>query len=264
MAQLAINLLGTFQATLDRRPVCFATEKCRALLAYLAVEAERPHRREVLSDLFWPDQTEVAARTNLRQTLHRLRSALGDLANSDPFLLVSAHDVQFNPVGEYWLDVAGFEVALHAYRFHCGEGLPLCANCREALKAAVDLYGGDFMAGFSLPDSQPFELWLLAKQEHYHRQALKILGRLAGCYERMGDFARATECARSLILLESWQESYHRLLMRNLAQAGQRMAALAQYESCRQQLAKELGIEPSAQTQQLYERIRDLNGTARS
>jgi DNA-binding SARP family transcriptional activator len=252
MAGLAINLFGTFQVTLDHRPVHFATEKCRAFLAYLAVEAERPHRREVLSDLFWPEQPETAARTNLRQTLHRLRSAVGDLSNSSPFLLVSNHDVQINPAGKYWLDVAGFETALQAYQFHCGQGLPLCSNCQE----------GDFMAGFSLTDNSPFELWRLAKREHYHRQAMETLERLAQFYEETADFARAVECARRLIIFESWWEEYHRLLMRNLAHAGQRQAALTQYEQCRQELAKELGVEPSAETQELYEAIRDLESAA--
>jgi DNA-binding SARP family transcriptional activator len=90
---------------------------------------------------------------------------------------------------------------------------------------------------------------------------LDILDRLGGYYEETGDYARAAEYARRLIVLESWRESFHRLLMRNLAQAGQRKAALAQYERCRQQLAKELGIEPSARTRRLYEQLRDLDDT---
>ena len=133
----------------------------------------------------------------------------------------------------------------------------MCSNCREALKAAVALYEGDFMGGFSLADNSPFELWLLAKREHCHRQAVETLERLARFYEETADFARAIECARRLLVLESWRESYHRLLMRNLAEAGQRKAALAQYEQCCQQLAKELGVEPSAETRKLYEGIRD-------
>ena len=93
---------------------------------------------------------------------------------------------------------------------------------------------------------------------------LDILSCLGGFYEETGDFARAAEYARRLIVLESWRESYHRLLMRNLAQAGQRKAALAQYEQCRQELAKELSIEPSAKTRKLYEGIRDLDKVTES
>lgn len=46
MPRLSISLLGSFQVTLDDRPVTdFVTDKTRALLAYLAVENDRPHRR---------------------------------------------------------------------------------------------------------------------------------------------------------------------------------------------------------------------------
>ena len=39
----------------------FASNKVRALLAYLAVEADRPHRREALAGLLWPEQPEAKA-----------------------------------------------------------------------------------------------------------------------------------------------------------------------------------------------------------
>ena len=70
MSHLAISLLGSFQVTLDDVPLTsFATDKVRALLAFLAVEANRPHRREALIDLLWPDHPPAAGRNNLRQAL---------------------------------------------------------------------------------------------------------------------------------------------------------------------------------------------------
>ena len=68
MADLSIYLLGTLTATLDGEPVGgFASDKVRALLAYLAAEPDRPHRRETLTGLLWPDYPETAARTSLRR-----------------------------------------------------------------------------------------------------------------------------------------------------------------------------------------------------
>ena len=49
MACLSVSLLGPFKVTLDGTPVSgFVSIKARALLAYLAVESERPHRRDSL------------------------------------------------------------------------------------------------------------------------------------------------------------------------------------------------------------------------
>ena len=52
MKHLHINLLGQFQTTLDSQPITsFESNKVRALLAYLAVEADRPHARDELIGL---------------------------------------------------------------------------------------------------------------------------------------------------------------------------------------------------------------------
>jgi DNA-binding SARP family transcriptional activator len=77
MSQLRLSLLGPFEATLDDRPIgVFGTDKTRALLAYLAVEAGRPHRREFLAGLLWGDQPEQRALHSLRQALSALRLVL--------------------------------------------------------------------------------------------------------------------------------------------------------------------------------------------
>lgn len=46
MARLNLSFLGPFQVTLDSQPALgFESNKVRALLVYLAVEADRPHTR---------------------------------------------------------------------------------------------------------------------------------------------------------------------------------------------------------------------------
>ena len=55
MARLSLSLLGPLEVTLLGEPVtAFKYDKVRALLIFLAVEAQRPHRREWLAELFWP------------------------------------------------------------------------------------------------------------------------------------------------------------------------------------------------------------------
>ena len=77
MPRLVLSLLGPFQVTLDGQPVTdFKSDKVRALLAYLAVEADRPHRREVLAGLLWPEMPDRQARSNLRDVL--VQPAPGD------------------------------------------------------------------------------------------------------------------------------------------------------------------------------------------
>ncbi|HEU5101638.1 MAG TPA: tetratricopeptide repeat protein, partial [Roseiflexaceae bacterium] len=121
----------------------------------------------------------------------------------------------------------------------------------------VALYRGDFLAQFYLPDSIPFEEWALLKREHLHRLMMQALIQLVNYYERHADYAQTQRFAYCQLELDPWREEAHRQLMRVLVLSGQRSAALAQYETCRRILVRDLSVEPEAATTALYEQIRD-------
>ena len=78
MAELRISCFGTLRVELGGELLTgFDTDKTRALLAYLAVRADRLHTREHLAGLLWSDQSEERALHSLRQTLSLLRKTLG-------------------------------------------------------------------------------------------------------------------------------------------------------------------------------------------
>jgi DNA-binding SARP family transcriptional activator len=257
MSQLAICLLGSFQVTLDGQLLTgFETDKTRALMAYLAVETGQPHRREALAALFWPNRPESMARNNLRQTLYRLRRAIVDHEAAPAFLLITVHEIQLNPAADYWIDLAEFNSLVADCHEHHSEGISLCGACLNLLKTAVELYRGDFLAGFSLTDSLGFDWWQLVKQEANHHLALEALEWLGTYYEYVKDYARVGYYAQKEIQLEPWRESAHLRLMRSLVQCGQRKTAVQHYERCRRLVLKETGGEPIKQTALLYEQIR--------
>ena len=79
MSRLSVCLLGPFQAAIDGEAVTgFRSDKVRALLAYLVIESDTPHRRERLAGLLWPDWLERSARAYLRVALTNLRHVIGD------------------------------------------------------------------------------------------------------------------------------------------------------------------------------------------
>jgi predicted ATPase/DNA-binding SARP family transcriptional activator/Tfp pilus assembly protein PilF len=257
MGQLAIHLLGGLQVTFDDKPIThFATDKARALLAYLAVRAKRPHRRDALAGLLWPDTPSAKARHNVRQTLSYLRQALGTCGDADTFLLVSRETVQFNPECCYYLDVAEFKHLAIACQEHRHRRLETCPACMRRMAEMTTLYRGEFLAAFALDDSCAFEEWALLEREWLHRQVITSLSHLAHYHERCGDYQRARDYARQQVKLEPWREEAHRQLIRLLALDGQRSAALAQYETCCRVLAEELAVEPTAETTTLVQNIR--------
>ncbi|HEX6384298.1 MAG TPA: BTAD domain-containing putative transcriptional regulator, partial [Anaerolineae bacterium] len=242
---LRLSFLGTFQVVLQDQPAPqFQTNKVRALLAYLALEANQAHERATLVGLLWPELPQDRALNNLSKALGLLRRALHDRNQATPYLLASRQAIGFNPDCDYWLDVAAFQrdVAPHA--------------TVPRLERAVALYRGEFLSGFSLADGPAFEEWLLLWRERLHQQMLAALEQLATHYLGINNHEQAQRYARRQLELDAWRESAHVQLMRALALAGDRSGALAQYEACRRLLIEELGVEPAAETTALYESIK--------
>jgi WD40 repeat protein/DNA-binding SARP family transcriptional activator len=270
MTRISLFLFGGFEVTLDGIPItAFESNKVRALLAYLAVEAHpeagarwahhgaRPHERATLAGLLWPDHPEAAARTNLRHVLRQLRQTLPDSDPAQPLLLTSTRTLQFNPHANHTLDVKRFGELLAAAE-GCGHpSLAACRECIERYTAAAALYRGPFLNGLSLHDSDLFEEWAATQRERLQRQALELYFTLATLHEEQGDAEQARHYAWRQLEVEPWREEAHRQLMRLFAQSGQRSAALAQYERCHTILADRLGIAPDPQTTALYEQIRE-------
>ena len=251
MARLCVRLLGSFHVTLDDQPVTrFATDKARALLAYLAVEAERPHRREALAGLLWPDYPEPSARTSLRSSLLALRQVIGDRDADPPFLHISRQTIQFNCKSDAWVDARAFAALLE-----CADQEVADAQGTRALEEAVALYRGEFLDGFSVAESASFEEWAVLTREQLRRLVVEALDQLVQRYEAAGEYEIALPHSWRQVELDPWRERGQRQLMHLLATSGQRAAALSQYEACRELLEEELGVEPAAETTALYEHI---------
>jgi len=256
--KLVISLFGNLEVLVDGQPLAgFRYDKVRALLALLATEAERPHRRDELAGLLWPDSPQESARASLRQALASLRAGLQAAEDpSQPYLLVTRESIQWNASAEADVDVIAFNRLLQACTRHSHRRLKDCKPCARWRAEALQRYRGDLLQGFFLPDSDVFEDWTLSRREHLRRQAVAATHALTEYYERRGEYSLAEQGLLRQLELEPWNEETHRQLMRVFYLSQQRSRALAQYQQCRQVLADELGVEPEPDTTRLFEQIR--------
>lgn len=243
-SQLQIRLFGSLEIRLNDAPLTnFMSNKAPALLAYLALNP-RPQQRDALATLLWSEMSDADAKNNLRQVLTNLRKLV------DPHLVVTRDTIGFNQEAPYTLDVEDFERHLQTSRKQEG------ADQAEALRQATTLYAGEFLAGFFLRDAPEFEEWMLARRARLRELALHALHELTQLEMAQGHFAQAIDSSSRSLAIDPWREEAHRQLMLALARSGQRSAALGQYKLCQRTLRNELGVEPSNETQSLYERIR--------
>jgi predicted ATPase/DNA-binding SARP family transcriptional activator len=253
MPTLDFKFFGPFRVYQNGEEITgFQSKKVRGLLAYLAVESQRPHSRERLAGLFWPDLESSRARAYLRHALANLRQILDEGNGAPPLLTVTRSSLHFSGKEEISLDVASLAQALQAIRRD--PNLEQAENLAAAERAA-DQYTGPFLEGFGVDDCQEFEQWLLITRQQLQDGALRLLDRLTDHAARTQGTAQAIHYARQQLVLEPWREQAHRRIMQMLAQEGRRAAALAQYGICQKILAEELAVSPSAETSALYQEI---------
>ncbi|MFL5697810.1 MAG: BTAD domain-containing putative transcriptional regulator, partial [Ktedonobacteraceae bacterium] len=258
MSQLQLSLLGTPVVKHGERTLTFSTRKALALLVYLAVEGGT-HPRKTLSEAFWPELDAEHGRAALRATLLELRKVLerahgpGERAH----LLVERETLGFDQASPLILDLRFVESASK----RVGRGVePLAGQAREALlvqlEQATRLARGQFLASFTLRDSQFFDDWTRQQREYWYLRVHQLFDALSMVSERAGDGERAIETVSRWLSFDPLNEEGYRRLMRLRFSQGDRVGALRAYANGRAVLADELQVEPEPETVALAKRIR--------
>ncbi len=243
---LHMYLLGNFLLVSGETPVATVmVPRVQALLAYLVLHRSTPQDRSHLAFLLWPDSTEAQAHTNLRQLLYHLRQSLPD---ANHFVSADRQSLRWQPAPDvtFTLDTQEFERTL-ATAEQAEKVLDL-AEVRQALEQAIHLYRGDLFPSC-------YDEWLLPERDRLHQLFLQASARLIDLLEQERDYSAAIQVAQHLLRHDSLHEATYRQLMRLCALRGDRAAAVRTYHTCASRLERELGIEPSETTRQVYERL---------
>lgn len=218
-------------------PILDLQPKRLALLVFLA-DASRagPIRRDVLLARFWPDSDDAHARGVLRQALSSIRKQLGP----DAILALGEEDVALAP-GALTCDVTDLEAA-------CESG---------SFESALQLYAGEFMAGFHASDVAPeFEQWVDAERARLRRLAGDAGRRAATLAEQTGQPSMALRWCWRAVEIEPDNEAAVARLIRVLDAQGDRAGALRVYQELERRLAAEFAAEPAPETRALIRTIR--------
>ena len=235
---LTLRLLGGLTTTIGHSPpVRFPSTRAELFLAYLALNPVA-HAREALADFLWDDRTRKQALSNLRSMMAQLPEEIR------PYLLADRQTVALNPALPVWVDA-------HEFAQHTADSPPA-----SQLQQALALYQGDFLEGVYVRESHGLEEWAALWRERLRHQAHRAHMALAqeGLHRRQ--YEMGIGHGRLALQLDPFDETAVRLLLRLLARAGQRNAALLQYQTFQRLLADEMGIPPTAETIQLNDRIR--------
>lgn len=215
-------MLGQFSARVQDRVIPKGDWKRRRpaeLVKILGLQPNRRLHREQLMEAMWPHAAPESAAGNLRKAVHFARKRLGQDA-----IVGGGGIIELWPETEVSVDAVAFEVAAKK---------ALASNDLSKALSAADLYSGEL-----LPDDR-YAPWADEPRHRLRLLAVQVM--------------KKAELWDRVLEIDPSNEDAHRALMRTALDAGDRTAAVRQFEELRRRLRIDLGVGPSPETVSLYE-----------
>lgn len=250
-ADLTLNMLGPVE--IFRDPLrqfaadAWTTRRARDILCFIGSRRHKRASKDMIIEIFWGEADAESITKNFHPTVSHIRKALN---SNQPlklnFLIYRDGDYQLNPEFSYSIDIVEFErlasegdVARRASRIDAQ------IQCYED---AIKLYRDEFMQGC-------YEEWVEEQRQYYSEQYLHMLEVLVIAAQNTEEWARSLQLAQHILHKDQFREDIHCLIMCAHAAQGNRVAVKEQFESLRELLLDELGVEPEPETIKTYQRL---------
>jgi DNA-binding SARP family transcriptional activator len=250
---LTVSLLGASRVTRGNEQIWLDLGPAgRRLAGFLFTFPDRPHRRERLIDLFWPELDTERGRRAVNSAVWRLRKLLAsapEYREGHGLRTVGPETIlERTP----WLDVdtwALLEVARSALG---GAEAPVEPSRMKQILDVLYRYEGPFLDG---EDAE----WILEERERLHslfvQSAMIVVRHLGLC----GHYHDAILLARHVLRFDPYREELVRHLLTLLALDERRIDAIRYYDHWIGMIQKELGISPLPATRAIIAEIRNLH-----
>jgi DNA-binding SARP family transcriptional activator len=218
--------------------------KQRSVLATLLLRPGEPVSLDVLIDEVWPDKAPARAANLVSVYVHHLRRLIGDADGRVLVTRAPGYQVVLGP-GE--LDADRFAALVADGRQALASGAP--DRAAGLLTEAIGLWRGPALADV------PATPRVAAEADRLEESRIEALELRAEASLACGRYAEVVPQVRRLLADHPLREKLWALLIRALYGAGRQAEALEVYEQARNRIADELGVDPGADLQQLYQQI---------
>jgi DNA-binding SARP family transcriptional activator len=248
MMTLKFFLFGKFRIEVDAKVIQkIESRKAEELLVHLLLYRDQPQSREQLADILWMEIEPEQSKAYLRKALWQLQTIL-ESYGVQGMLIVDGEWLQVKPHFDFWLDI---KVLQEAFRNTQGaRGKDLEEGQVKSIKDAVEIYRGELLQGW-------YEDWCLYERERLQHLYLAMLDKLMDYCEAHENYENGLIYGEKILQYDRARERTHRRLMRLHYMAGDRTAALRQYQKCVTALKEELDVEPADRTLFLFEMLRE-------
>ena len=250
---LAVSFLGASRVTSSSEKIWSDLGPAgRRLAGFLFTYPDRPHRRERLIDLFWPELDTERGRRAMNSAVWRLRKLLAsspEYREGRGLRTVGPETILERTA---WLDVDTWALLQAAHVTLNGREAHFEPAAIKEILAVLYRYEGPFLDG---EDAE----WILEERERLHSlfiQSAMIIVRHLGLRAHYHD---AILLARHALRFDPYREELVRHLLILLALDERRIDAIRYYDHWISMIRKELGISPLPATRATIEEIRNLH-----
>jgi DNA-binding SARP family transcriptional activator len=244
-AVLTVSLLGGSRVARNNEQIWSDLGPAgRRMAGFLFTFPDRPHRRERLIDLFWPELDAERGRRAMNSAVWRLRKLLLVSApqcnEGHPLRTVGSETILERAA---WLDVDTWALLEAAGTTLAGSEADFEPSGIKEILAVLYRYEGPFLDG---EDSE----WIL-----FIQSAMILVRHLGLC----GHYHQAISLARHALRFDPYREELVRHLLTLLALDERRIDAIRYYDHWIGMIRKELGISPLPATRAIVEEIGNLH-----
>lgn len=243
-----IYALGRFEILINDKPMAFSKKvpkKPLALLKALIAFGGKNVPVDKITDALWPDADGDAASSSFKVNLHHLRKLLG----SEEAVLTSERRISLN--FQYcYVDAPEFQrIADKILEFRTGANKAEMKKIIPLAEKAMGVYKGNFIED---DDGYPY---IAVTRERLRSKFIRLVEMTGMYYETQKQWHNAVGLYEKGIETDEFQEEFYKRLMLCYKKLGKDKEAVSVYNRCHRMLHKYFGVEPSAATKAVYEKL---------
>jgi len=235
--KIMIRAFGKCQVKIGDHSVALSdwkTQLVRDLFFFILQHSDGVTKEEI-GEAFWPDSTIEALRVRFKNSIYRLRHALG----SDSISFIDDY-YRFNRTLEYYCDTEDFTQELAIAE----KSVDVDSKIHHYIQA-LSQYRGPYLPKVDYE-------WVIIQREQYHRTYIASAMKLTDLLMSAGQYQMVIQYINRVIEEDSCFEEAYRIGMKAFSALGDRASLARLFDKCCAALKNEFGLEPATETAMLY------------
>ena len=244
---IEIKMFGRFQITVGEHSIhdsSMRTHQLWHLIEYLIAFRNKTVSQEEIIQVLWPDGNIDNPSNALKNLVYRIRSTFAkhNIPYAKEMIVYQRGSYQWNNALNCVVDAEKFEAL---YKAATEESVSDETKI-ERYQQAIRLYEGDFLP------SSCYENWVIPISSYYHLIYFKCVYAVLELLEKQERYAEIEEICTKVQMIDQFEESVHRYLLKALIKQEKQQQALTHYGFVTDLFFRELGVSPSTEMRELY------------